>query len=237
MINIGLVEDNRHLAEQEEKCIKAAWKFDEEMELFTYYSAEDFMREGREEFDILILDIELPGMTGIELAEWLRNRGKKTHIIFLTAHDGYALKSYQLEAAQYVLKTEMEQRLPGVLRQLGEMLIVTRVRYRVLGCDGDVIKISFDDILYFYKAGKYVQYTTQKEIYRERISLDSVFNEIGGFPFVKIERGFVINARHIVRLSGDRVRMDNGEELPVSRRMLPKVKKTINLHSGELQWR
>lgn len=236
MISIALVEDNWRLAEQEEKCIKDTWSLEEELELFTYHSAENFMREGHGEFDILILDIGLPDMSGINLAKWVRSKGTKVCIVFLTAHGEFALQSYQLEVAHYILKTEMEQRLPRILRQIGEHIIATRVRYRILEHGSEMIKICLDDILYFYKDGKYVHFVTQEGIYKERTGLDKVFDEMGGFPLVKIERGFVVNAMHVNKVLEDRVCMKNKEELPVSRRMLPNVKRIINLHSRELKW-
>lgn len=230
MIHIVIVEDKKALAQSEEQCIRKAWNLKEEMTLRTYYSAEEFMRESPEELDILVLDIELPGMNGVELAKKVTNREKKVHIIFLTAHDGYALKSYQLEVEHYILKTEMEQRLPSILQKLGERVLRARVNYRILGTEDGAIKISYDEMMYFFKEGKYVRYVTEKGEYRERVSLDAVFREAGGFPFIKIERGFVINVRHLRSIQGDSVVMHNEEKLPISRRMMPNVKKTINVN-------
>ena len=65
-------------------------------------------------------------------------------------------------------------------------------------------------------------------VYRERTSLGNVEKEIGEFPFVKVERGFIVNARHIYSISSEYIELDNGESIPVSRRLLTEVKKQIS---------
>ena len=183
MIKIVLIEDNESMICMEERCIKDNWNLDEKMELITFHSVEAFLEENPEEFDILVLDIELPGMTGIELVEQLEKEEKKCRIVFLTSYDRYAINSYNLSVKYYVLKEMMEERLPSVLQEIGEEIILRRQRYKWVESDGQRIKLLFDEILYFFKEGKFVNYVTKESTYRERISLDRVEEELGGLPF------------------------------------------------------
>ena len=232
MIDIALVEDDHALAEIEKSYIKGFWKLEEEMCIEIYDNAEKFLRavqEGRH-FDLLIADIELPGMNGIEMGKALKSCNEKTVVIFLTAYSGFALESYQIDAEQYILKSEMKNRLPEVLNRAGKRILNNRKRSRFIQEEGQLRRIDYEDVLYFFKDGKYVKYILCEGVVRERINLDTAFTEAGGFPFVKVERGYVVNTRYVQKITEDRICMINHDEVPVSRRMLPMVKREIALN-------
>jgi DNA-binding LytR/AlgR family response regulator len=236
MVSVALVEDDYTIAKLEQDCIKNSWNINEALQVEIFKSAEQFLDrvKANKFFDILIADIELPGMNGIEMGMALRKCCSKTAIIFLTAHDGFALESYHLDAEQYILKSEMETRLPVILNRVGKRICENRKRYKFIATDGQIRKIDFDEIVYLSKDGKYVKYQLREGEARERTSLEMVLDEVGGFPFIKIERGYVVNARFVVRITSDMVWLKTGEKLPVSRRMLAKVKKEIALNGSRL---
>lgn len=225
MINIALVEDCAELARAEQHYIEANWKPGETLGISHFCTGEAFLESETDEYDILIADVQLPGIDGIELVRQLRGRGSKIFVVFLTSYDEYAVHSYRLEVEQYVLKNDMEERLARIIDVLRERIIQGRNRFVILQDGEDTRKISFNDILYFKKEGKYVVYVTADKELRERKVLEKAYQESGGgFPFIKIERGFVANMWHVETLSEDTVIMDNGHRLPVSRRLLPSVK-------------
>lgn len=236
MLETALVEDDRIFAKLEEKLIQESWKLAEELQFATFDSAEGFLEEvrGGRHFDILIADIELPGMNGIELGKALKVLDERVAVVFLTSHDGFALESYRLDAEQYVMKSEIKTRLPEVLNQIGEKLTERRERYRFITEEGELRKIVYQDVLYFYKDGKYVKYRLKDDFVRERTSLGEAFQETGGFPFVKVERGYVVNVSFVKKITENQVHMTNGDIVPVSRRMLPEVRREITRNRSRL---
>lgn len=236
MIDIALVEDDKALAEIEKSYIKDFWTLEEEMSLEIYYNAESFLhvvQEGKN-FDLLIADIELPGMNGIEMGKALKSCKREMAVIILTAHSGFALESYQIDAEQYILKSEMKIRLPEVLNRIGTRILKNRKQYRFIMEEGQLRRIDYEEVLYFFKEGKYVIYVTLDGSAKERSNLENALKEAGGFPFVKVERGYVVNAKYIRKITEDRVYMMNQDEVPVSRRMLPAVRKEIALNRSRL---
>lgn len=228
MIRIALVEDCAELARTEQHYIQVNWKPGETLEIGHFSTGEEFLESEIEEYDILIADVQLPGIDGIELVRRLRKRGSKIFVVFLTSYDEYAVHSYRLEVEQYVLKNDMKERLARIIDVLRERIIQGRKRFVILQDGEETRKISFNDILYFRKEGKYVVYVTAEKELRERKVLDKAYQESGGgFPFIKIERGFVANMWHVETLSVDTVTMDNGHRLPVSRRLLPGVRSAL----------
>mgnify|MGYP000482544879 CR=1 FL=1 len=93
-----------------------------EIQTRIYCCGEDFLQV-KERYDILILDIDLPGISGIELGHRLRKNGDDTAVVFLTAYPQYAAESYVIEAWQYVLKEQMEERFPEILHRLISSLL------------------------------------------------------------------------------------------------------------------
>lgn len=229
MIRAALIEDDKAMAEYEASKMESMWNRKEALKTEIFLSAESFIEKVKsdEKYEIIFADIELPGMNGIEMGNLLRELSVKVPIIFLTSHPGFALASYRLEAEQYVLKDEFEERMPEILSRICERIQESKVRCRIFQVNGEVRKIAFDEIIYFFKEGKYVRYITEQEEVRERISLDEVYQEVEGFPFVKTERGYVANLRWIKRITGDRIYMKNGDEIPVSRRLLQGVKEEL----------
>ena len=229
MIRLALVEDDSRLAKLEKDYIRQVWELEEDLDIKMFDRAEHFLEDVKNGagFDILIADIELPGMNGIRMGQSLREKNGDMTVIFLTAHDGFALESYQMNARQYILKSEMHRRLPEVLNAAGREICRERKNFRLIQENGELKRLCMDEVLYFSKEGKYVKYTLKKETVRERASLETVLEETGGYPFVKTERGFVVNARFIVKITEDTVYLGNGDAVPVSRRLLPRVKQEI----------
>lgn len=95
MIRIALVEDCAELARTEQHYIQVNWKPGETLEIGHFSTGEEFLESEIEEYDILIADVQLPGIDGIELVRRLRKRGSKIFVVFLTSYDEYAVHSYK----------------------------------------------------------------------------------------------------------------------------------------------
>ena len=129
-----------------------------------------------ETFDILLADIQMAGMDGMELGRRIRRNSPGMYIIFITSYEEYAAESYRIEAFQYILKQDLESRLPGVIRELAYRLEEQEQEYRIVGNSVEKVKLFYKNIIYLYKSkgAKYVNYVTEEGIFRERISLESL---------------------------------------------------------------
>lgn len=114
MIRIGVIEDDSNMRKIVDQIIEKEIQGYEEVKQKTFESAEEFLQE-RVGYDIVISDIELPGINGIELGKRLSKEGKQTKLIYLTSYPEYAWESYLVEAYQYVLKIDMQERLPQIV--------------------------------------------------------------------------------------------------------------------------
>ncbi len=179
--------------------------------------------------DVIFMDIEMPGTNGITATEQIRQRYPDTRVIFCTAYDEFAVKAFELEAQDYLLKPFSRKRLQQALEKLPTADVAASITVRV---GTDLVRIPVQDIHYCQADHKYVTaYHRQGEII-----LDESLNQLQKrFPehFLRIHRNCLINKQRLCALQQDgqghyHVRLSDLDcALPVSRRNLSTVRKTL----------
>ena len=184
-------------------------------------------------YDIYLLDIGLPDMCGADLAQKLRNKAPYCYIIFLTAYPQFAIEGYGVKAYQYLLKDQWEEKLTLSLDEIQkEMNDCTEPSYRIV-VGSKYEKIPIRGIYYIYKDGKNAVFKTKDGLSSIRKSLSAVFEELPMEEFMYVDRGFIVNIQHIMKLKNKDVYLSNGEVLPVSRPQLESVKNKLNAYWRE----
>ena len=237
-MNIALIDDETAILESVRKCVENEITDQDYAKLFTYTQARDFLGEMEQgcEFDILISDIDTSDMSGLELGRKMKEEGCRTYLIFFTAYFEYAAESYRLEAYQYILKEDMEKRLPSILRQLIDRVKKEKMQFRMIGTPTSKIRVYYRDIIYIEKekGAKYISYRTVHGIYKERIALKKLNEELISDEFILIERIYIINVSHIASMKDGIVQMDNGANIFVNRISFKRIKEQISLYRGNL---
>lgn len=239
MIKIAVIDDEPQMQKAIENCISdfVREEHKKEIEVRMYSSANEFLNLVSEQEgmipDILFTDIQMQDMDGVELGKTMRKLCPNLYIVFITAYENYAVESYKMEAYQYILKEDMEYRLPPVIQQLVEKVERERKEFLIIKNGIEKVKVYYKDIIYIYKSKgtKYVNYVTTSGVLRERSSLEQVETKIqsqGGSMFLYVERGYVVNMKQISRISGSSIYLENGCEVQVSRAKLAEVKRAIN---------
>ncbi len=184
----------------------------------SYASAEAFCFawESGGLFDMLLLDIQMPGMDGIALARRLRQRGGQLAIIFITAFSDHMDQGYEVGALHYLLKPVNAPKLNATLDRALEAL-ARRRRTVVLEIDGALEQIPVDEILYLEALSHTVMlYTTRKNyVIRQPIGhLEAYLGE----GFFRCHRSYLVGLRYIRRITRDTIWLENGQTLPLSRK-------------------
>lgn len=238
MIKVAIVDDEKNALNAIRIYVEKELLPSDETEIFTFTKAENLLKrlEEKLEIDIVIADVEMPGMNGIELGKRINELHRSIYLIFITAYASYAAQSYMIEAYQYILKSDMDQRFPSIFRRLLEHVKREKRQYKMIGTPTSKETVYYRDIIYITKSkgSKYVRYITVNGEYTERISLSQAMEELNSREFLQIERGYIININHITAVQGTYVYMDNGEQVVISRAKLKKVRESINLYRGSL---
>ena len=185
-------------------------------EICTFPSAEAFLfaYEDNSAYDILLLDVEMKNITGIELAKRIRKDNNRAEIIFITSHFEFVGEGYEVDALHYLIKPISADKLLQVLTKAAEKLSVEPPSV-VITCEGQTVKLYESDILYVESFLHYIVIHTQNNEYKIKESI-SVFEEELSDDFYRIHRSYIASLKHITRIS--RTSVNIGKiELPLSR--------------------
>lgn len=186
-------------------------------EIHTFASAEAFLFEYEEEkaFDILLLDVEMEEISGVELARRIRRDNNRAEIIFITSHFEFFGEGYEVDALHYLLKPILEKNLFPVLQKAAERLSVSPPSV-VITCGSETVKLYETDILYVEAFLHYITIYTKEKEYKLKESI-SAFAEKLSEDFYRTHRSYLVSLKHIVRITRTMVCIDNGTELPLAR--------------------
>ncbi|MCM1057404.1 MAG: LytTR family DNA-binding domain-containing protein [Firmicutes bacterium] len=197
------------------------------LKILTFPSAEAFLFQYEEErdFDILLLDIEMKEMNGVDLAKRVRQDNNGVQIVFITGYPDFMGEGYEVAALHYLLKPVSGEKLYEVLDRAAANLARTERRLAVT-YDRRTELVPLSQILYIEAQKQYVLIHTFGETYRMKQSFGETIEELDEF-FFKCQRSFCVNLRHVTRIKSSCVALKNGEEIPVGRGMAEKIGKEI----------
>ena len=186
--------------------------------------------KGTARYDILFLDIRMPGLDGLETARALRQKGEKCLIVFLSSLAEYARKGYEVRAFRYLLKEEAERELGKVMeacrKELGEE------RWFSFAQGHETYRISLEDILYFESKKRLILLHTETESYSFYQKLDEVEGELEGGRFLRCHRSYLVQERYVRSWKGNSLWLAGGTELPISRGYEKEVNRRLMLRKG-----
>ena len=169
-----------------------------------------------EAFDLLLLDIQMEGMTGMELAHVLRERGNQVSILFLTGCADYALEGYGVHPVHFLLKPVEREALAGALRLDWERS--HRSRAVVLRSGGRTVSLPTADIRYIESINRSaVVHLTEGER-SFPLTMSQMERLTPADAFARCHNSFLVNLAHVAEAGRAGVRLRDGEQLPVGRR-------------------
>ena len=184
-------------------------------------------------YDLILLDIEMPGMTGMELSEKIKPHLPNVKIIFITSHIEYAIDAFELSIFRYVPKSDLSNRLVSAVVDAAKLIELEAGREYIIQAARRMEKIPYKDIFYIRRdGGKNSMICSRLGISKVRKSLQQVFDELQAQEFIFIDRGYIVNIIQIMKVSDSMAYLKNGETLPISRSHLQEVKKQINRFWG-----
>ncbi len=195
-------------------------------------SAMDFIAQ-RARVDLILLDIELPGITGMEAARLLRVYDSSTPIIFVTNLAQYAVEGYEVDALDFMVKPvgyhDFAMRMDKAFRALARsaernLLVATTDGTRVLPSSQLVyVEASNHDLVF---------HLTEGEPFRKRLGIPELLAEYPEVPLLRISKGRVVNMESVDWVRGSTIRTVTGEDLPISRSMRKTVESELLRYLG-----
>ena len=216
-LKIAICDDEQKQIEYLKSAVEAwAEQKQHSVAVSTFLSAEAFLFEYDEDksFDILLLDVEMEKISGIELAKKIRKDNLRAEIIFITSHFEFYGEGYEVDALHYLIKPVSAEKLETVLdKAVGKLQ--TEAPSVIIISDGETMKIPETDILYVEAFKHYITIHTKTKEYMVKESI-SAFEERLSEGFFKIHRSYIVSLRYITKISRTSVTV-GGVELPLAR--------------------
>ena len=238
MLRIAVCDDEKATAENNRAVLEAVLK---EMgvigEITVYTDSSNLLCDIADDdfhYDLLLSDIEMPNISGMELAEKIKPFLPDIRIIFITSHIEYAIDAFELSVFRYVPKSDIEKRLPTAIRDAVALINIEEDKSYTIQAKGRFEKIPLKSILFIERDGKNSAINTTDGVSKVRKSLQSVFDEINSEEFIFIDRGYIVNLIHIMQIKNNTAVLKDGTVLPVSRSHLQTVKEQINNYWGNM---
>lgn len=192
-----------------------------------------FLRDS--EVDAVFLDIEMPGLDGLELAEVLGRFKTPPPLVFVTAHAEHAVEAFDLHAVDYVLKPIREERLREAVRRLGGATGTEQGDDETIPVElGGVTRfIARSEVRYVEAQGDYSRLHTPSGGHLVRVPIGSLEERWAGAGFVRIHRSLLVALRQVDEIrveSGRCAVVIDGRELQVSRRHTPMLRELLRQH-------
>lgn len=233
-INIAICDDE-HQQTEYIKMLTGKWAdaVNNSVNIDMFDSAEKFKAAWNENknYNILLLDIQMSGQNGMELAREIRQSDKKLSIIFITGFADYMPEGYDVAALHYLMKPVKEDKFFDVLDKAAERLNNSMQTLFVQTSDA-TMKVPLDDILYIEAFAHYISIQTKAAAIEIRANISDIEKSIGK-AFVRCHRSYIAGLEHISRITKTAIVLDNGKIVPLSRRLYTEINLAfIEYHKG-----
>lgn len=217
MIKIAICEDEaihrKILTNYLNKFFKES-KF--QYEITEFKSGEELIENYRDDTDILLLDIIMNNLTGMDVARKIRKFDNKVEIIFVTSIIDYIQEGYEVGAYRYLMKPIDYEELKKHISSCIDKLLESNKNYIVFQEENKTHKVLVDEITYVEIVRRNLTIHTIKKNYEIRMTLKKIEEELSKYSFFRCHKSYLINMNHIQSLKEDSV-IVNDDEVPVSR--------------------
>ncbi|MCD7034211.1 LytTR family DNA-binding domain-containing protein [Metabacillus sp. GX 13764] len=200
MLKIGLVDDRMIDLDKLNAIISGM----ENVEIvFSTLSAEEAYEQIKKEtIDLLIADIEMPNLSGYELADIIHSHALSIAVIFVTANSGYAVHAFELNVHDYIMKPYSKDRLTTSIERLLEKNQSAEIAGRLyLKQKNDIHIIQKKDIIFIERSGRSSTIHTKKDQLKTYLTLNELEGELRERDFIRSHRSFIINIHYVKNFS------------------------------------
>ncbi|MDI6799749.1 MAG: LytTR family transcriptional regulator DNA-binding domain-containing protein [Actinomycetota bacterium] len=197
-------------------------------------------------YDVVFLDIQMQGLSGLQVAEIVKELPVSPIVVFVTAYGEHAVKAFELDAVDYLVKPFEEDRLKKTIERIkkkgqgskekreGQPAPKSAVDLLPVQEKGKTILISISDVSYIHAQNERIFVHAQGGVYHTGLNLKELEDRLKGHDFMRTHRSYLVNIRKAKELipmfhGSFIIRLSGGIEVPVSRRKAKELKSLLGL--------
>ncbi len=217
MLYIAIVEDNEA---DRSVLLEFLRQYEEDngcsFQITWFPDGVSFLEEFKPVYDIVMMDIEMPGLGGMDTARRLREVDPTVCLIFVTNLAQYAINGYEVDAIDFMLKPLQYYQFSVRLSKAIRTCDLRKERSVSIETPSSLVRLPLDEIYYVESDKHYLTYHAVRGDFRCRGQLKSLMAELPGEMFARCHASYLVNLEHVERIDRNQVFV-HGKALPVSR--------------------
>lgn len=232
MYHIAIVEDEAEFSVQLQEYLKKYQEeYDVRFKISIFADGADILEGYQQLYDIILLDIEMPKVNGMDAAEQIRKMDSDVTLMFITNMASYAIRGYEVGALDFVMKPinyyTFSMKLTRVLKRTKQK----ELQQILLTLPDGVKKFGLNQIYYVEVQNRMLHYHTEEGEYVVRGTMQSVEQMLLPYPFAKCNHWYIVNLKHVSEVRKNTA-IVGGHELEVSRRNRTAFLKALTEYMG-----
>lgn len=232
MYHIAIVEDEAEFSTQLQEYLTQYQKEqDVAFKVSVFHDGAEILEAYQPLYDIILLDIEMPKVNGMEAAEQIRKQDGDVVLMFITNMASYAIRGYEVGALDFVMKPINYYTFSMKLTRAIKRVKQKEQQQILLSVIDGVKKLGINQIYYVEVQNRMLHYYTDEGEFVVRGTMQSVEQELAAYPFVKCNHWYMVNLMHVSEVRKNMV-VVQGHELEISRRNKTAFLKALTEYVG-----
>lgn len=233
MLRIAIVEDeDGYITTLKEYLCRYEKEFAEDIEVTVYRDGDGITADYHAQFDIILMDIQMKFVDGMTAAEEIREKDSEVVIIFITNMTQYAIRGYEVDALDYVVKPVSYFAFSQKLKKAAKRIKRKKDVYIALPVKGGIMRVNVEDIYYVESQGHNLVYHTSEKVYTISGTMKSAEDELEKYGFFRGNKCYLINLGYVDGVQ-DKCAVVKGESLQISRPRFNSFMQALTKHWGE----
>lgn len=235
MIRIAICDDETTFLNEFKGIIVNENPFDGNYHIDLFTSGIDLINKIENQYDIIFLDIQMPGLDGNETSERLREVDKDVVLIFTTAISTPMPKIFKVKPFRYFVKPINEKTISLELSEIWKE-VTDKKETVIFNCTNGTFSLKIHSVLYLAISHKYVEIVTDTQTLYSRDNLSKLSQQLTHLGFAFSHKSYLVNLNRIFSIQKYKIILDNGSDIPISQPKAKQFKKDFTDYAKSKKW-
>lgn len=234
MINIGICDDELYCRSNIKDILKEILSsYPINYNIYEFSSGEELLNNYPKDLDILIMDIQMKTINGMDTARKIREFDQNLEIIFMTSFVEFMQEGYEVKAYRYILKPINERKISKNILPCINEIVKKRNNYLTINVKNYVDRIKIDSIIYIETDRPNILIYTHDNMYTTKMSISKIEKILSEYGFFRCHNSYIVNLKLVESMNGNTVVVD-GKDIPISKYRVKNLKLAITNILGDI---
>ena len=234
LINIAICDDESYYRTEIKDILSPLLNsYSINYNIYEFSSGEELLDNYPQNLDILIMDIQMKLINGMDTARKIREFDTNVEIIFMTSFPEFMQEGYEVKAYRYILKPISERKIEENILPCIKEVMKKRNRYITIHAKNYIDRIKIESIIYIETDRPNILIYTHDKMYTTRMSISKMEKIISEYGFFRCHNSYIVNLKLVESMDGKTLRI-NGKNIPISKYRVKDLKLAITNILGDI---